>query len=149
MEEDNMIRSAWFPLLLGTLALAACGDEDTLVIPEPEPTPTPTIVLTVEQPGVITSNLGTPQGATGTATILRSEGFSGAITMSAESVPSDWTVTFSPAVLASDVTTTIVLVTAPPNVLAGSYSFVVRATAIGVATATREMTVSANVVQGN
>jgi hypothetical protein len=144
-----MIRSAWFPLLLGTLALTACGDDDTLVIPQPEPNPTPSIVLTVEQPSPITANLGTTQGAAGAANILRSEGFNGAITMSAESVPSDWTVSFSPAVLGAGVSSTLVLITAPANVVAGSYSFVVRATAIGITTATREMTVSANVGQGN
>lgn len=144
-----MIRSAWFPLLLGTLALAACGGDDTLVIPEPEPNPTPSIVLTVEQPGPVTANVGTTQGAVGAANILRSEGFNGAITMSAESVPTGWTISFSPAVLGAGVSTTLVLITTPANVVAGSYSFIVRATAIGITTATREMTVSANVEQGS
>ena len=81
-----MIRSPWFPLLLGTLALVACGDDD-LVLPEPEPTPTPTLQLALSQPTPLTANLGVTQGAAGGATVTRSEGFSGPITMSAEGSP--------------------------------------------------------------
>ncbi len=142
-----MIRTHW--RLLSTLALAACGGDDTLIIPPPEPPPTPSILLTVAQPGPVTAGVNAPQGSTGTATIMRSEGFNGSITMSAESVPNGWSVSFSPAVLSADVNSTLALVTAPAGVVAGSYSFIVRATAIGITTATREMTVSANVEQGN
>lgn len=142
-----MTRTHW--LLLSALVLPACGGEDTITIPPPEPTPTPTLQLVIAEPIPVTANVGTPQGTVGGATVTRSEGFTGAVTMTAESVPTGWTVTYSPAILSASVTSTIVLITAPASVAAGSYSFIVRATAIGVATASSSMTVVANVEQGN
>lgn len=136
-------------LLLATLALAACGGDETITIPPPEPLPTPTIQLALVPPIPVTANVGTPQSTFGSATITRSEGFNGAITMSAESVPTGWTVTYAPAILGASVNTTVVQVTAPANVVAGTYSFIVRATAIGITSATGEVSVVANVEQGN
>lgn len=144
-----MIRSAWFPLLLGALALGACGNDDDLVLPEPEPTPTPTLQLALAAPTPLTANLGVTQGTAGGATITRSEGFSGAVTMSAEGVPTGWSIAFSPAILGADVNETTVLITAPANVMPGSYSFTVRATAIGITTTSAAMSVTANVEQSN
>lgn len=136
-------------LLLSTLLLPACGGDDSITIPPPEPLPTPTIQLAVSQPSPVTANVATIQGTLGSSSITRSEGFSGPVTMTAESVPTGWTVTYSPAILGGSVTSSVVQITAPANVAAGSYSFIVRATAVGIATASREMTVVANVDQGN
>lgn len=144
-----MIRSAWFPLLLGALALAACGNDDDLVLPEPEPTPTPTLQLALSQPAPLVANLGVTQGGAGGATVTRSQGFNGAVTMSAEGVPTGWSISFSPAILGADITESTVLITAPANVMPGSYSFTVRATAVGITTTSAAMSVTANVGQAN
>jgi hypothetical protein len=141
-----MIRSHW--LLLGTLAVGACG-EDTLIIPPPEPGPTPGIQLTLEQPGPVIANVIAMQSTAGTATLVRSEGFTGAVTLSAESLPTGWEVAFSPAIVPGNVTTSLVIVTTPANLAPGSYSFLIRANVIGVTSTTADMTVAVNVEQGS
>lgn len=141
-----MTRTHW--LLLGALTLAGCGD-DELVLPEPEAPPTPTVQLTVEQPTPVAANLGIAQGSAGSASITRSTGFTGPVTLSTTGLPPGWSVNFIPSILTGEVTTAQVLITVPADVVAGSFSFTVRASATGVSTAAATMTVVANVEQNN
>ncbi len=135
-------------LLLGALALSACG-EDTITIPPPEPPPTGSLQLALSAPGPILANVPASQVANGGVTVTRSAGLTGVITMSAESVPTGWSVTFSPALISGSANTSSVVITAPANIGAGSYSFNVRASVTGITNTVGTMTVVANVEQGN
>lgn len=117
------------PAALLVLALSACGggggDSNGGTGPGP-----------VQQDFDLTlsaTTLSVEQGGTGsvTASVGRIGGFTGTVNLSAESVPSGLTVSFSPAAVPSGTPSTTVSVSAAATLAPGTYAFTVRAQATG------------------
>lgn len=102
----------------------------------------PTLSITVSP-----SSISIAQGANGSAAIAisRGGGFSGAVTLSVENVPTGVTAAPSPASVAAGSTTATLSLSVGATTTAGSYSLTVRAKGSGVsdATATLSLTVTA------
>ncbi|HET9133913.1 MAG TPA: hypothetical protein VFN90_06400 [Gemmatimonadales bacterium] len=115
--------------------LAACSDTTT---PEP-PSTAPGITLTITGTGTATRGAT----ATYTAAITRTNGFTGAVSIAVEGLPTGTTA--EPAIIAAGSTSAPVTVAIGQNAVAGQTQLTFRATATGVTarTATARLTVTA------
>ena len=125
---------------LGLAAVAACGGGGDGGTSPPPPVQGFAVSLSA-------SSLSVEQGASGsiTATVTRTGGFTGAVEVSAEGLPSGVTATLTPSTIGSGTTTGSLAVAVGASVPAGSYNFTIRAKASGLAdqTFTASLTVTA------
>lgn len=118
------------PALVALVGLAACGGGGPTT-----PAPTPLgISITVANPDPIPV-LGLPVGAQVSIALARSGGFTGAVTLSAEGLPTGWTASFSPPQITTG-SGTLATVTVPASPTRGNYTVTFRASATGVSDAT-------------
>ncbi len=128
---------------LASLVTACGGGGGGGDTPGPGPGPTtPTIAVAVS-PGAAQAVQG--QSTTVTVTVTRGGGYTGAVTLAADGAPGGVTPTFSPASLASGVSTSTLTLAVGATTAPGSYSITVRASGTGVTaqTATVQLTVTA------
>jgi hypothetical protein len=119
----------WRVALVGVLAVSACKKDSTA----PDPGGGGSISISLSA-----SSLSLEQGDDGTvtATVGRSGGFSGAVSVSVEGAPTGVTATASPPSVAAGSTASTISVSVGGSVAAGSYSLTVRASATDVSDAT-------------
>ncbi len=121
---------------LASTILIGCGS--TTTTPEPEP-PGQTAAITL----AVTGGGGTilqGETATYTATITRSGGFAGAVSVAVEGLPTG--ATAAPATIAAGSTSTPITVTVAANATVGTAQLTFRATATGVTTRTATTTIT-------
>ncbi len=106
------------------------GGESGGVTPPP---PTPTVVLSAASTALTAS---TSSPATTTVSIVRGGGFGGAVTLTAENLPSGVTAAFGTATLAAASTSTTLTLTVTPAAVAAVTSITIRAAGTGVAVST-------------
>lgn len=112
--------------LLGTALLltAACAEESV------GPGTTGTIALSTTAPA---ATVARGASATFPLAVTRGNGYTGAVTLSAESVPAGVTATFAPASLSGSATTSVLTMDVSAAAVVGTYSVGVRASGTGVA----------------
>jgi hypothetical protein len=132
-------------LTLASTLLVGCGSSSTTPEPEP-PAQTPAITLAVTGGG---GTVLQGETATYTATITRSGGFTGAVTVAVEGLPTGATAT--PATIAAGSTTGAITVTVGASATIGTAQLTFRATATGVTarTATGTITIAAPPAAGS
>lgn len=119
------------PLLIPVVSATACGGTDSPAGPAPTPLG---ISITVTNPDPVPV-LAVPVGAQVSIALTRSGGFTGAVTVSAEGLPTGWTASFAPAQITSG-SGTLATVTVPASPTRGNYVVAFRASATGVSDAT-------------
>lgn len=134
------IRRGAMPLMLAAALLSCDGDEGGDGGGTTGPTGSITIAVT---PAALTVQ----QGSTGelTLALTRGGGFTGAVAVTAEGLPSGVTATISPSTLTGSTSSATVSVTVAVTMAPGAYTATLRATAQGLAesTASYAITVSA------
>jgi hypothetical protein len=126
--------------LLVAVGLAACETEPSITAPTPPPAATPGISISVTNPSPVTV-LPIPVGAQISIALTRTGGFSGAVTLVAEGLPSGWSASFAPAQITSGAGT-LATVVVPANAPRGNVVVTFRATAPGVTAATSQATIT-------
>ena len=126
--------------LLGLSLITGCGGSDSGTNPGTDPDPTPTIAISLSG---ATVSVEQGQNGTITVTLVRDGGFVGAVTLSAEGLPSG--VTIPSSTIAAGSTQGTLTIEAVLAALVGNSTVTVRATGTGVAdaTATFALTVTA------
>lgn len=124
-------------LSAAALLLAACGSDSEGTT---TPTPTPGISITVTNPSPV-AVLAIPVGAQVSIALTRTGGYTGAVTVTAEGLPTGWTASFAPAQITTGAGT-LATVTIPANPTRGAYPVTFRATGTGVTAATGQATIT-------
>lgn len=114
----------------GLLLLVACGDDDS--------SGNPAIGVSVN-PGSINVEVGGSGSAT--ATVSRSGGFNGSVSLTVGGAPAGMTVGFNPQSLPTASTTSTVEIAVANTVAPGTYTLTITATGVNVADASDELTV--------
>ena len=126
--------------LAGTLTLlAACGGDDD---PPTVNTGSITVALSAS-----TLSLTQGESETATVTITRAGGFSEAVTLAAEGAPDGVTVSFAPASVPGNATTSTLTLAASGEAAAGTYPITVRASGQGVTTKTAQLSLTVAAAQ--
>ncbi|MFC1661323.1 hypothetical protein ACFL3S_07730 [Gemmatimonadota bacterium] len=142
---SRSLRQGWVLPLLVSLSVASCGGDGGGTT---GPEPTPTISISVSptsvtvDPGAPVSEQATAPTADITVSLTRGGGYTGAVTVRVEGLPSG--VSASPVTIASGSTSGTLELEATSLAAAGTYSLTIRASGSGVtdATATVSMTVT-------
>ena len=109
---------------------------------------TPTVAVSVAP---ASASIVAGASGTSTATIVRGGGFAGDVALTSSGAPTGMTVTFTPATVPANATTSSIAVATAATVTPGTYSLIVNAAGTGVTTATSTLsvTVTAPPVSGN
>lgn len=116
--------------IAGLLLVIACGDDQA--------PGSPSLGLGVD-PGSVNVEVGASGSAT--ATLSRSGGFRGTVSLAAQGAPDGMTVGFNPATVPAAETASTVEIVAAITVAPGTYPLTITATAPGVPDASDELTV--------
>lgn len=124
------------PAVLVSVAASACSTEVT------DPGPPPGISIAATNPSPVPFQT-IPVAAQVSIALTRIGGFTGAVTVTAEGLPTGWSASFSPAQITTGAGT-VASVTIPGNPTPGSYTVTFRATGSGVTAVTAQATITVN-----
>ena len=124
--------------VLALALVAACsGSSDS-----PPTGTTPTIIVAV---GTLATVASPSTPASVPITVVRSGGFTGAVVLTAEGLPTGVTAAFAPATLAAGATTSMLTLTLGPTAVAGTATVTVRASGSGVTASTVTISFTASI----
>lgn len=124
--------------ILALASVAACSGTSDL----PPTGTTPTIIVAV---GTLATVASPSTPASVPITVLRSGGFTGAVVLTAEGLPTGVTAAFTPATLAAGATTSVLTLTLGPTAVAGTATVTVRASGSGVTASTVTISFTASI----